>query len=272
MTTQPYVFFISKQTALDMDGKAFISTIRLLAIILPSIESPCEEHDLNYLIILLCLLLPCAAVSDTLIFSVFDHNPPKNINSRPIYAAISSALASHGHTMKVIYQPLKRAITSASNGDVDGVIFLPSSLSNSFKSLVLVDYPLATVSFYLFSMNKELGAEAFDCKKIIGLYSGHEVILQSTPFMETCTEKVKPRIVNHPVQLAKMLQAGRLDYLFAPKAVLPHIESKVSRNIRPENWSRFDLEVFIYLHESNKTLARPLAASLKIALQGLDDQ
>jgi len=227
---------------------------------------------LNYLIILLCLLLPCAAVSDTLIFSVFDHNPPKNIESRPLYAAISSALASNGHKMKVIYQPLKRAVTSASNGDVDGVIFLPSSLSKSIKSLVLVDYPLATVSFYLFSMNKELGVEKFDCKKIIGLYSGHDDVLLSTPFMEACTEKVKPRIVNHPVQLAKMLQAGRLDYLFAPKAVLPHIESKVSSKIYPEKWSRYDLDVFIYLHERNKNLAPHLANSLRMALKGLNDQ
>jgi len=211
-------------------------------------------------------------VSDTLIFSVFDHNPPKNIESRPLYAAISSALASNGHTMKVIYQPLKRAVTSAANGDVDGVIFLPASLSKSFQSLVLVDYPLATVSFYLFTMNNELGAEKFDCKKVIGLYSGHDDVLKSTPFMAECAATVKPRIVNHPVQLAKMLQAGRLDYLFAPKAVLPHIESKVSSKIYPEKWSRYDLDVFIYLHERNKNLAPHLANSLRMVLQGLNDQ
>lgn len=237
-----------------------------------SIESPCEVRDLNYFLLALCFLLPCTAVCETLVFSVFDHNPPKNIESRPLYAAISSALASNGHTMNVIYQPLKRAITSASNGDVDGVIFLPSNLSQRFQSLVLVDYPLATVSFYLFSMNEELGDDEFDCNKNIGLYSGHDDILQLTPYVTECSTTVEPKIVNHPVQLAKMLQAGRLDYLFAPRAVLPHIESKISRKINIEKWSKYDLDIFIYLHEKNTKLAPHLAASLKIELQKLNGQ
>lgn len=214
--------------------------------------------------ICLCLLLILVgplAHADKLVFTEYDFIGRLGAPEDQLwYENIEEALNRLGHDFEVRFEPGKRAIHQALSGNSDGLLFQSPMLKELFPSLVRVEFQLAAMPIYLYSL-KQREIDNI-CTHRIGMLMGFDEFSGRLQQLFQCPEPLSPYYGHYLKKMLMMLKSERLDWLLAPVVMEPYLNAHVEKQLYRLGASEISLPIYMYLSQKNHSLAEPLSQAL----------
>jgi hypothetical protein len=196
---------------------------------------------------------------DVLVFSAVE----KSLPAQSIGEVLRRAYARLGIRIVIRELPGKRGLFYADRGVTDGATFRIRGIENEYPHLLRIDVPLHVDKMYLYvKRGREFrlkGWESLPPKMTVGYQRG-------VKFAEklTAMHGIKTEAVDHPEQLLKMLEFGRVDAVIEGTEKVQLVSKKLGfqdivRLTPPIHTS----VLYHYLHEKHAHLAPRITAVLE---------
>lgn len=157
-----------------------------------------------------------------------------------------------GIQINLIPMPPKRAVSSAATGLIDGLTLRTAASVAGHGSLMPVNVPLETISYWIWSTPDQVcvDEETLFASKVPIVVRGHQffddVVARSS---------LPPFYVNSAGSAARILRAGRGDYVLAAKSTVDMIAGAINLDVQRCFSEPFKtIELKVYLHQSHADL------------------
>ncbi len=211
----------------------------------------------NALLSMLVLLSAGFARAETI--TVSTNNTPQD--RKALEAISKEAFRRIGHEFKLVSLPSERSLRAADAGEVDGEGLRVAGLADKYPNLVQVPERYIGISFVAFATDPMIRLDAgWDSLKPyrVAFINGWKMFEANTSGAQVVNK------VEHPEQMFRMLEGGRIDlalYTLADGVALARGMGLAS--VRPVRPALKDVDMYLYLNRKHAALVPQIAEALR---------
>ncbi|QDK38649.1 ABC transporter substrate-binding protein [Bdellovibrio sp. NC01] len=184
---------------------------------------------------------------------------------------ISGVVKDAGYEVKLTEAPRKRGPTMVDNGEIDALPIRSAQDFPEAKNLINTSFPIAFTTFKVVALKKNSTFIESQLKKFQG------AIVLNNFALKAEGQKRKLNIIeinNEYVDLLKMLQAGRVDYVIMPQEFIHSFltsDKNLEKSLLVSKKSFVDLPLYFAINKNHKNALPKIEASFRKALRGNTD-